>query len=243
MIGTSAWVGCHTPRKRTSLVNQMATVPAAVPGRYVLANNHDTGGISLEWLRDQVVAPDDGLGRGQPTLADLDTIAARVAPGAGGVMFAPWLKGERSPVADTAMRASFLNLGTDTGRPEMVRAVLEGVAHQVRWILEASEKVVRHPLSDLRVIGGGAQSDLWCQIHADVLGRRLHRVDQPLLANLRGGALFAGLVTGRRTCRSFGRRHRSTGCSTPIQVQRGSTRRATRSSSGSTGPNDVSTTG
>ena len=136
VIGTSAWVGCHTPRKRTSLAHQMATVPAAIADRYVLANNHDTGGISLEWLRDQVVAPDDGLGRGRPTLADLDAIAAQVPPGAGGVMFAPWLKGERSPVADTAMRASFLNLGIDTGRPEMVRAVLEGVAHQVRWMLD-----------------------------------------------------------------------------------------------------------
>jgi xylulokinase len=198
VIGTSAWVGCHTPRKRTSLAHQMATVPAAIADRYVLANNHDTGGISLEWLRDQVVAPDDGLCRGQPTLADLDAIAAQVPPGAGGVMFAPWLKGERSPRADTAMRASFLNLGIDTGRPEMVRAVLEGVAHQVRWMLEASEKVVRHALSDLRVIGGGAQSEVWCQIHADVLGRRLRRVDQPLLANLRGAAIFAGLVTGRR---------------------------------------------
>ncbi len=198
VIGTSAWVGCHTPRKRTSLANQMATVPAAIADRYVLANNHDTGGISLEWLRDQVVAPDDGLGRGRPTLADLDAIAVQVPPGADGVLFAPWLKGERSPVADTAMRASFLNLGIDSGRPQMVRAVLEGVAHQVRWMLDASEKVVRHHLSDLRVIGGGAQSDVWCQIHADVLGRRLRRVDRPLLANLRGAALFAGLVTGRR---------------------------------------------
>jgi xylulokinase len=196
-ISTSAWVGCHVPDKRTSLANQMATVPAGVPGRYVLVNNHDAGGVSLEWLRDMVVAPDDGLGRGTPTLADLDRVAASVPAGARGVMFAPWLKGERSPVADTAMRASFLNVGIDTGRAEMVRAVLEGVAHQVRWLLETSEKVVRHPLRDLRVVGGGAQSDVWCQIHADVLGRPLHRVAEPLLANVRGAALFAGLVTGR----------------------------------------------
>ncbi len=197
VIGTSAWVGCHTPRKRTSLTNQMASVPAAVADRYVLANNHDTGGISLEWLLENVVAPDDGLGDGRPTMADLDAVAAAVPSGAGGVMFAPWLKGERSPVADTAMRASFLNLGMDSGRPELIRAVLEGVAHQVRWILEASEKVVRNPLSDLRVIGGGAQSDVWCQIHADVTGRNLHRVGQPILANVRGATMFAGLVTGR----------------------------------------------
>jgi xylulokinase len=196
-ISTSAWVGCHVPDKRTSLANQMATVPAALPDRYVLVNNHDCGGVSLEWLRDLVVAPDDGLGRGDPTLPELDAVAASVPAGANGVMFVPWLKGERSPVADTAMRASFLNLGIDTGRPEMVRAVLEGVSHQVRWIVEASEKVLKHPLRDLRIVGGGAQSDVWCQIQADVLGRPLHRVEQPLLACVRGAGLFAGLVLGR----------------------------------------------
>jgi xylulokinase len=175
----------------------MATVPAALPGRYVLANNHDAGGASLEWLRDMVVAPDDGLGRGEPTLRDLDRVAGSVPAGANGVMFAPWLKGERSPVADTAMRASFLNVGIDTGRPEMVRAVLEGVAHQVRWILETSEQLVRGPLRDLRAVGGGAQSDVWCQVHADVIGRPIHRVEQPLVSLVRGAALFAGVVTGR----------------------------------------------
>ncbi len=196
-IGTSAWIGCHVPDKRTSISHQMATVPAALPGRYILANNHDSGGVSLEWMRDQVVAPHDGLGRGEPSLADLDEVAAGVPTGAGGVMFVPWLKGERSPVSDTAMRASFLNLGMDTGRPEMVRAVLEGVAHQMRWLLDASEKVVRSTFADLRTIGGGSQSDVWCQIHADVLDRPLHRVADPLTVNLRGAALFAGLVTGR----------------------------------------------
>jgi len=207
-ISTSAWVGCHTPTKRTSLANQMATVPAGLPGRYVLANNHDCGGVSLEWLRDRIVAPDDGLGRGEPSLADLDRVAAGVSAGAGGVLFAPWLKGERSPVSDTSMRASFLNVGIDTGRAELVRAVLEGVAHQLRWILDASEKVVRHPLRDLHVVGGGAQSDVWCQIHADVLNRPLHRVAQPLLANVRGAALFAGLVTGRLAADDLGGRAR-----------------------------------
>ena len=195
-ISTSAWVGCHTPTKRTSLMNQMATFPSALEGQYVLVNNHDCGGASMEWLLDMVVAPDDGLTSGTPSLADLDRVAEKVAPGADGVMFAPWLKGMRSPNADTAVRAAFLNIGIDAGRPQMVRAVLEGVAHQVRWLLEVSEQVLKHPIVDLRGIGGGAQSDVWCQIHADVIGRPVHRVAQPLVANVRGAALFAGLVTG-----------------------------------------------
>jgi xylulokinase len=205
-ISTSAWVGCHSPDKRTSLAHQMATVPSALPGRYVLANNHDCGGVSLEWLRDHIIAPDDGLGRGSPSLADLDAAAARASAGAGGVLFAPWLKGERSPVSDTSMRAGFLNLGITTNRVDLVRAVLEGVAHQLGWILDTSEKVVRHSLGDLHAVGGGAQSDVWCQIHADVLNRPIHRVDRPLLANVRGAALFAGLVTGRLSIDQLGGR-------------------------------------
>jgi xylulokinase len=208
-ISTSAWVGCHTPDKRTSLQHQMATVPAALADRYILVNNHDCGGVSLEWLRDLVIAPDDLLGNGgTPTLRRLDELAATVPPGANGVMFTPWLKGGRTPVSDTSMRASFLNLGIDSGRAEMVRALLEGISHQLRWILESAEKVLRHPIHDLRVIGGGAQSDLWCQIQADVLGRPVHRVADPLLVNVRGAALFAGLVTGRIDQRAIPERTR-----------------------------------
>lgn len=196
-ISTSAWVGCHTPDKKTSLGKQMATVPSALPGRYLLANNHETAGVCVEWARNTFALADDGLTTpGATSLADLDAVAAGAPSGSGGVLFAPWLNGERSPVADANLRGSFHNLSLSTSRAELVRSVLEGVAHNARWLLEASEKVLKHPLDDLRVIGGGAVSDVWCQIHADVLGRPLHRVAEPLLVNVRGAAFFAGLVLG-----------------------------------------------
>ncbi len=196
-ISTSAWVGCHTPDKRTSIRHQMATVPSALPGRYVLANNHETAGVCVEWARGLLVLADDGLTR--PTadsLADLDAVASTAAPGSGGVLFAPWLNGERSPVADTHLRAGFHNLSLSTTRAEVVRSVLEGVAHNARWLVEASESFLRRPFGPMRVIGGGAESDVWCQIHADVINRPLHRVARPLLVNVVGGAFFAGLVLG-----------------------------------------------
>jgi xylulokinase len=196
-ISTSAWIGCHTAGKRTSLARQMATVPAALPGRYLLANNHETAGVCLEWLRDNVLLAADGLTHpGDASLRHLDAVAATAAPGSGGVLFAPWLNGERSPVADAQLRASFHGVSLATTRAELVRAVFEGVAHNNRWLLEAAEKVVRHPLPQLRVVGGGAQSEVWCQIHADVLGRPVQRVAEPLLASVRGAAFFAGLVLG-----------------------------------------------
>ena len=78
----------------------------------------------------------------------------------------------------------------------MVRSVFEGVAFNARWMLDAVEKFVRRPLGAIRFIGGGAASDVWCQIHADVLDRPVHRVEAPLLANVRGAALFASMVLG-----------------------------------------------
>lgn len=197
-ISTSAWIGCHTDSQTTSIAKQMATIPAALPGRYVLANNHETAGLCLEWLRSRVLLADDGLTAGATaSFDDLTALAATAAPGSGGVLFAPWLNGERSPVADADLRGSFLNLSMATTRADLVRALLEGVAHNARWLLEASEGVLGRPMRGLRIVGGGAISDRWCQIHADVIGRPLERPAAPMLAAIRGAALFAGLVLGR----------------------------------------------
>jgi xylulokinase len=87
-------------------------------------------------------------------------------------------------------------LSLQTTRAHMVRAVLEGVAYNNRWLYAAVERFIGRRLDPVRVIGGGAQSDLWCQIHADVLGRTLHRVAAPLHANLRGAGIWAGLALG-----------------------------------------------
>ncbi len=123
--------------------------------------------------------------------------AAAVPAGSGGVMFTPWLNGERTPVEDRTLRAAFLNVSLGTTRAHLVRAVLEGVAFNARWLLDAVERFVGRPLSTLRILGGGAQSDVWCQIHADILGRRIERVAEPVYASVRGAALFAAISLGR----------------------------------------------
>jgi len=196
-ISTSAWIGCHAPSKKTSLMKMMATIPAALPGRYVLANNHDTAGVCLEWARGLLVNPTDGLTTPiTESYEDLVAVAATAEPGSGGVLFAPWLNGERSPVADANLRGGFHGLSLSTTRADLIRSVLEGVAHNARWLLEESEKFLGSSLGELRGVGGGAQSDLWCQIHADVMNRPIHRIEAPLMATVRGAALFAGVSLG-----------------------------------------------
>jgi xylulokinase len=129
----------------------------------------------------------------------LDDLATGVPPGAHGAMFTPWLNGERSPVDDHTIRAGFHNLSLSTTRADLVRAVYEGVALNSRWLLEAVERFVRRRFDMLAFIGGGANSEVWAQIHADVMGRSIRPVQQPVLANVRGAGLLAWLALGRIT--------------------------------------------
>jgi xylulokinase len=198
-LGTSSWLTCHVPWKKTDLWSNMASLPSALPGRYFVANEQETAGACLSWLRDNLLHPHDALGSG-PAPDDffvrLDQAAASAAPGAGGVIFTPWLYGERCPVADHAVRAAFINLSLTTTRADMLRAVLEGVALNSRWLLVALEKFVGRRLEPIRIIGGGARSALWCQIYADVLGREIEQVEDALQCNARGAALVASLGLG-----------------------------------------------
>jgi xylulokinase len=111
-------------------------------------------------------------------------------------VFTPWLAGERSPVDDRSARGGFHNVSVATSGADLARSVLEGVALNARWLLTAAERFTGRRLEPLRVVGGGAQSELWCQIVADVCDRTVERVAEPLLCGLRGAALAAGLALG-----------------------------------------------
>jgi xylulokinase len=199
VISTTSWISCPVAKKKTDLVHQLATVPGLTAGRYLLVNNQDTAGRCVEWLRDNIVAPPDGLdgaGGAPPDYSTLIDLAASVPAGSGQVIFTPWLTGEHTPIADRHARGGFHNVSLSTTRAHLVRAVLEGVAYNSRWLLEGADKFTGRRLDPIRLIGGGAQADLWCQIVADVLDRRIERVAEPLHANLRGAAIFAGLALG-----------------------------------------------
>ena len=207
-IGTSSWISGHVPFKKTSAATNVTALPSGLPGRYLVADEHETGGACLTWLRDQlfdgtVPDPDGEPGAVRPSgeLADaldrLNRLAATVPAGSGGVLFTPWLNGERSPVDDHTIRAGFHNLSLSTTRAEMVRAVFEGVAFNSRWLLGAVERFVGRPFDSLAFVGGGARSDLWAQVHADVTGRTIRQVADPVLANVRGAGLLTLLALGR----------------------------------------------
>lgn len=199
-IGTSSWLSCHVPFKKTDILRNVASLPSALPGRYFAANSQETAGACVNWLRDSILWPRDATDDREPppdALARIDAAAASIAPGADGVVFTPWLFGERCPTADPNVRSSFANVSLRTTRAHLCRAVLEGVALNTRWLLEAVEHFVDRRLEPIRMIGGGANSAVWCQIHADVLQREVAQVRDPVRCNARGAAFVALLGLGR----------------------------------------------
>ena len=113
------------------------------------------------------------------------------------LIFTPWLYGEHTPVANPHLRAAFSNVSLRTTRAHMIRAVMEGVAYNTRWLMGGVESFIGRPFEGLRFIGGGAKSELWCQIFADVLNRPIDRVADPLSANVRGAAFVAAVGLGK----------------------------------------------
>ena len=193
-ISTTAWVSAAVPFKRTDIAHSIASVPGLTPGSYLIANNHESAGECLHWFKDRFMA--GSLTGIAPSYEEILSAAELVPAGSRGVIFTPWLNGERSPVDDRDLRASLLNLSITTDQATIARAILEGVAFNARWLLEYVERFVKRELSTLRILGGGAQSDLWCQIHADILNRRIERPEQSVHTNLRGVAFNISMALG-----------------------------------------------
>ncbi len=201
-IGTSSWLSCHVPFKKTDVFHNIASLPSAIPGRYFVVDEQETAGACLRYLKENILFHPDELTQewNQDNVYELfDRIAERAPAGSDNVIFTPWLNGERTPVDDHLSRASFYNLSLRHTREHLIRAVFEGVAYNTRWLLGYVEKFVGRTFPAINIIGGGAISDIWCQIHADILNRPMRQMKDPIQANARGAAILAGVALGATT--------------------------------------------
>ena len=198
-IGTSSWLAAHVPFKKTDILSSLASVPCAIPGRYLLMALQATAGGNLTFLRDKILYHKDELLQEQH-LPDvykiMDRIAERTPAGSHGVLYTPWIYGERAPAEDATIRAAIYNLSLENSREDIIRAVLEGVAFNTRWLLRPFEKFLRRSLDCINIVGGGATSNVWCQIFADVLNRPVRQVKDPIQTNVRGAAFIAAVGLG-----------------------------------------------
>jgi xylulokinase len=207
-LGTSSWIAAHVPFKKTDVGSSLASVPCAIPGRYLMTVMQTTAGGNLTFLRNQILYHQDEL-LAEAHVPDvykvMDRIAEHVPAGANGVIYLPWLFGERSPVDDGNLRAALFNISLQNSREDIIRAFLEGVALNTRWMQRPAERFLGRPIRTLNAVGGGASSVVWCQILADVLEVTIRQVRDPIQVNARGAGLTGAVGLGLTTFEAVGR--------------------------------------
>jgi xylulokinase len=189
-VGTAGWVACHCPERCKDLGAYTGTVCSANSDRYLILCKQETSGGALEWVKN-ILYPQTS----EPVWKIIDEQVASTPPGSAGLFFMPWLAGERAPIDNHSIRGMFFNLGLQHTRAHLLRATYEGIALNLRWALDAVEKVrakkLKGTAKTLRLVGGGARSDVWSQILADALNKVVERVHRPQDVGTHGVALTA----------------------------------------------------
>lgn len=183
-LGTSGWIATTLDQATPNPQGGVFTLRHPDPVRFIQVAPMLTAGGNLDWVRTQVVGTDD--------YAQINDLAAAAPVGSQGVVYLPYLAGERSPFSDPNARACYIGISGRTERSDLVRAVMEGTGFAYRALLEA----LTSDAEALYVVGGGARSTVWMQILADILGCPVHIVAEPTNAAARGAAIIVGRALG-----------------------------------------------
>ncbi|MBQ2567763.1 MAG: carbohydrate kinase, partial [Clostridia bacterium] len=208
--GTSGWVGTVLEKQKVDVFAMIASIVGAQEGRYNYFAEMETAAKCVEWVKDHLALDEvdiyldkhdvtekkEGFEAAYTSLYDYLTEIMRTVPaGSSGVIFTPWLHGNRCPFEDPNASGMFFNIKLETGKRELIRSVVEGVCYHQRWMLEQQAKNVK--TSDtIRFVGGGALSPVTCQILADVTGRKVETVRSPQNVGAVGAAAIMGVGLG-----------------------------------------------
>lgn len=198
-LGSSAWAGVSTARplghRRGAVCLQSGD-----PAMNFVVGITESAGAHLDWFLGQFYAAEKAAA-GEAGLYELvNREIARIPAGSDHLVFTPWLQGERCPVSTTTTRGTLFNLGLEHTRAHVLRALLEGIAFNLRWTLDQFGADYGFRPERLRAIGGGTANDAWLQGIADITGRIVEAVERPTLAGAVGAAacalVGAGLANG-----------------------------------------------
>jgi xylulokinase len=196
-IGSSGVVFAFTEEPRLDPRGRMQTFCHAVPGKWHVMGVTQGAGLSLRWFRDQCGGSETIVGKhtGQDPYELLTQEATLAEPGSEGLIFLPYLMGERAPHLDPNAKGVFFGLTGRHVRRHMVRAILEGVAYSLRDSLEIIVQEMGNPVRQVRASGGGGRSALWRQIQADVFGTEMVTINATE-GPAYGAALLAAVGAG-----------------------------------------------
>lgn len=203
--GTSGWVITVTDKQMVDVTAMIAAAIGAQPGKFNYFAEMETAGKSLEWVKDHLALDEIGVYlKNKKATKDnvrenlyqyLTDTVKKSKPGAGGVIFTPWLHGNRCPFEDPNATGGFYGIKLETGKTELIRAVLEGVFYHLRWMLECQDKKLQTS-NPIRFVGGGALSPVCCQMLADITGRTIETVKDTQFVGATGAAGISGVGLG-----------------------------------------------
>lgn len=168
-----------------------------VEGTWIYQGALSHTGASYQWFRDNFCQDlvDRAVGTDKTAFQFMNEEADMAEPGSGGLVFLPYMLGERSPIWDPYARGVFFGISLQTTRKEMNRAVMEGCGYGLRQLSEIAERVTGREIKEFTSIGGGAKSETWAQIKADITGKDIKILDMNDMAPV-GAALLAGVGAG-----------------------------------------------
>ena len=198
-VGTSGWVSTYLDYQTVDINAMITGVLSAIHGYFNYYAELETAGKCFEWVMNHLALDEVGVYLDQRIITDVESKylslydylseeVSKVPPGANGVIFTPWLHGNRCPFEDSNAGGMFFNIRIENGKRDMIRAVLEGICYHLRWLLECETKKVK--TSDpIRFVGGGALSPVTCQMLSDITGRTIETVSNSQEVGAIGAAI------------------------------------------------------
>lgn len=195
--GTALAIGATLEQPNFDAPSRVTIYRHVRQGLYLMMPFCMTAGMFLKWFKDCFCQEEIQLARQQKrSVYDvLDELAAQAPVGSGGLVALPYLTGKLQPQNNPNARGVFFGVGLDSGKPQFIRAIYEAIAFMLRENLELLERVNKYPISQLRSLGGGAKSDLWRQIKADITGIPVGKPAQTESTSL-GAAMLAAAGCG-----------------------------------------------
>lgn len=205
--GTSGWVSTVVKKRVLDISSMIASIVGADDRYYNYFAELETASKCVEWVKDhlaldeiniylQKISVSDSIESVYEDLYDfmMDEIK-NVPAGSHGVIFTPWLHGNRCPFEDSNARGIFFNIHLDTGKRDLIHAVIEGICYHLRWQLEAQQKKIKTS-KVIRFVGGGALAPLTCQTISDIIGCEIETVDSPQNVGALGAAVLVAVGLG-----------------------------------------------
>lgn len=205
-MGTSGWVSTVISKQKLDVGSMIASIVGVDPDNFNCFAELETAGKCFEWAKQHMIQDDldiynntSGKNSDSDGCADfyekISESIRNVPAGSNGVIFTPWLHGNRCPFEDPDARGMFFNIGLETTAGDMYRAVIEGVCLHLRWQMEAMSKLIS-PSEAIRFAGGCSLQDENCQILCDVLGKRIEVVENSRNTGTTGAAALIGIGLG-----------------------------------------------